>query len=215
MRSAQRVQGFTLVEVLIALSITVLVSAASYTGISAVISGAEQLQDSNTRLHEINRAFALLNRDLRQFVNRPVRDEFGANQAALGGGPLAFFPLMLTRGGWHNGQGLPRSDMQRVHYYVEDGSLWRAYYPVLDRAIDTEMLRLRLIDDVESLEFRFLDSLASLQVGRDLAIDTRDWERNWTSEPGTQNLREPPAAIEMRIELADLGELSRLYVLAL
>lgn len=206
-------RGFTLVEVLVALAITVFVAAASYTGISAVISGAEQLGKSNQRVREINAALATLDRDLRQFIDRPVRDEFGVDQPSLAGGPLAFFPLMLTRGGWHNTVDLPRSELQRVVYYLDEGALWRAYFPVLDRAIDTQMLRLRLVEGVESIEFRFLRDATTLQVARDLTVDTRDWERNWIAEPGGQNLLPPPAALEVRLELDDLGELRRFYAL--
>ena len=209
-----RQQGFTLVEVLIALAITAFVAAASYAGISTVITGAEQLRAAAERTRDINRAFMLLDRDVRQFINRPIRDEFGSNQPALVGGPLAFFPLSLTRGGWHNSLQLPRSEVQRVDYYLEDGALWRAYHPVLDRAVDVEPLTVMLLPGVDNLELRFLDAVENLQLDRNLVADTRNWARNWIGEPGVgAPVPPPPAAIELRIELADLGEIRRLYEL--
>jgi general secretion pathway protein J len=210
----RRARGFTLIEVLVALAITAFVAAAAYSGISTVLGGTEQLREAATRTRELNRALAIINRDLRQFVDRPVRDEFGERQPALSGGPLAWFPLTLTRGGWHNSLELPRSDLQRVHYYLEDGSLWRAYYPVLDRLANTPRLAVRLLDDVERIELRFLRDIERLRVDRDGVVDSSDWERNWVDEVGggTATLL-PPIAVELRLELADLGLLRRLYVL--
>lgn len=209
-----RARGFTLVEVLVATAITVVVAAAAYAGVSNVLAGAEQLRATGDRTREINRALGLVARDLRQFVNRPVRDEFGARQPALAGGPLALFPLSLTRDGWHNSLQVPRSDLQRVHYYVEDGALWRAYQVSLDRSIDAQLLRARLLDGVEELELRFLGSIDRLSVDRSLAVDTRDWARNWIADgSGDGALPLPPAALEMRLELSDLGQVRRLYAL--
>ncbi len=69
--------GFTLVEVLIAMAITALISVVAYTGLSSALSGAESLRSASGRAHNINQTWALLSRDLRQVVNRPVVDEFG------------------------------------------------------------------------------------------------------------------------------------------
>ena len=124
MVASARQQGFTLIEVLVALAITAFVAAAAYAGISAVLDGAGQLRSVAQRTEALERALGFLDRDLRQFVDRPVRDEFGEEQPALSGGPLAYFPLSLTRDGWYNTQQLPRSDLQRVHYYLEEGALW-------------------------------------------------------------------------------------------
>ena len=209
----RRQHGFTLIEVLIAVAISAIVAAASYSGIATVLNGSEQLRAAGDRTRDLNRALDLLDRDLRQFINRPVRDEFGELQPAIAGGPLAFFPLSLTREGWHNGQQRPRSDLQRVHYYLEDGALWRAYHRSLDRVVDAQLQRVRLLDDVDSIELRFLESADQLQVDRDLVVDTLRWERNWLGDPGIETPRDPPAALELRLQLADLGELRRLYVL--
>ena len=208
-----REQGFTLIEVLIAVAISAVVAAASYSGIATVISGSEQLREASHRTRDLNRALGLLDRDLRQFVNRPVRDEFGDLQPALAGGPLAFFPLSLTREGWHNGLQQPRSELQRVHYYLEDGALWRAYHLTLDRVVDVQLQRVRLLDGVDELELRFLERIDTLQADRDMVIDTDPWERNWAASPGGQSPLAPPVALELRFQLADLGELRRLYVL--
>jgi general secretion pathway protein J len=209
-----RESGFTLIEVLIALAITAFVAAASYTGISSVLSGAEQLRLTGERTRDINRAMSLLDRDLRQFSNRPVRDEFGQMQPALAGGPMALFPLSLTREGWHNSLGQPRSELQRVHYYLEEGSLWRGYYISLDRAVDAQKLEVEILSGVSDIELRFLESLQGLELSQNLEVDTRSWRRNWFAEVGASTaLPAPPEALELRLVLEDLGEIRRLYAL--
>jgi general secretion pathway protein J len=157
----------------------------------------------------------MISRDLRQFVNRPVRDEFGELEPALSGGELARFALSLTRSGWHNPGGYPRSNLQRVNYRLEDDALWRDTYTVLDRSGNTEPTTVLLLDDVEDLRLRFLGSLEQFEPGSSGdALDTSDWAENWvsdTSVPG-QELA-PPVALEINVQLGDWGEMRRLYAL--
>lgn len=209
-----RASGFTLVEVLVALAITAFIAAASYSGISSVLGGAQQLRSASERTRDLNRTLSLINRDIRQFANRPVRDEFGLLQPALTGGPLAPFPLSLTREGWSNSVGQPRSELQRVYYYLEDDALWRAYYAILDRAVDSEPQRVELLPGVVAFDLRFLDSLERLEVDRDLIVDTRGWFTDWVAVPaaGAEPVA-PPVALELRLELDGLGEIRRMYEL--
>jgi len=209
-----RARGFTLIEVLIALAITGFVAAAAYTALSTVISGVESTRNTAQRTYEINRAFMVISRDLRQFIYRPVRDEFGESEPALSGGIASRFLLSFTRAGWHNPNELQRSNLQRVNYLWEEDTLWRESYSVLDRSGDTQPNRVRLLDDVVAVSLSFLDATTSLRLGRGSDIETRDWTENWivdTSRPG--ELPPPPAAVELTIELDDLGELRRLYAL--
>ena len=207
--------GFTLVEVLIALGITAFVSVIAYTSLSAVLSGAERLRENTDRSYEINRAFMILSRDLRQFVDRPVRDEFGEREPGLTGGLLARFPLSFTRTGWHNPNGYPRSNLQRVNYRLEDDALWRDSYTVLDRAASTEPTSVLLLEGVDEIQLRFLAGLDQLQVSsRGLNIDTSDWTENWVADTSAPSASlAPPTAVEIMLQLDDWEEIRRLYAL--
>jgi general secretion pathway protein J len=207
-------RGFTLIEVLIAMAITAFVSLLSYQTLSTALTGIDAARSESDRLHEINRAFNVLSRDIRLISNRPVRDEFGMLASAVSGGELARDPLRLTRSGWHNSTGAPRSTLQRVAYRLEEDRLLRLTYPVLDRTTAIEPTETVLIEDVEELAFRFLPSVNVVEVNRDQTIDRRFWQDNWVADVGfTDKLIEPPAAIEVRITLSDWGELERLYVM--
>jgi general secretion pathway protein J len=212
----KRTTGFTLVEVLIALAITALVATIAYTGLSTVMTGAERLRDNADRIYELNRAFMILSRDLRQFTARPVRDEFGDIEPAFTGGELARFELSFTRTGWYNPNNHPRSTLQRVNYRLEDEGLWRDTYPVLDRAANTEPESALLLDGVESIHVVFLGSLETLQIEPGSgAVDTRNWVENWVSDnSGVQGaVLAPPSAVEITLQLKGWGEMKRLYAL--
>jgi len=208
-------RGFTLVEVLIALAITALVAAVAYSSLSRVLDGMESTRRVTSRTYEVNRAWMILSRDLAQFVARPIRDEFGAVEPALQGGPAARFALSFTRTGWHNPNGVARSNLQRVNYRLEDNTLWRDIYPVLDRAPDTEPLSVALLEGVESLEFGFLDATGNVQAVNDSAqLETRDWPESWVADTSNPDAElAPPVALEVRLTLEDWGEMRRLYAL--
>ena len=211
-----RTAGFTLIEVLIALAITAFVAAIAYTSLATVMTGVESTRQTAERTYAINRAWMIISRDLRQFVARPVRDEFGEQEPAIQGGTAARFTLSFTRSGWHNPAQHPRSNLQRVNYRVEDEALWRDSYPVLDRAGDTAAQSVKLLDDVEYLEPVFLASLGGLEsAGEEMTVDTRNWVESWvvdTSAPGADLA--PPVAVEIRLQLTDWGEIRRLYELS-
>ena len=213
-RSNASAAGFTLVEVLIAMAITALISVVAYTGLSSALSGAESLRSASGRAHDINQTLALLSRDLRQVVNRPVVDEFGQVVPALMGGGMAREPLSLTRAGWHNSSAAPRSTLQRVRWWLEDERLWRGYFPALDRTAGMETVEIAILEGVERFELRFLPALSAVESDRNDVIDRRDWRDSWIvdlSQPG--QMPSPPAAVEVLMEVAGLGELRRTYVL--
>jgi general secretion pathway protein J len=214
-QAARPTGGFTLIEVLIAMAITAFVSTIAYTSLSTVLTGVESTRQVSDRTYEVNRAWMIISRDVRQFVMRPIRDEFGESEPAMTGGPAARFALSFTRAGWHNPNEHLRSNLQRVNYRFEDNALWRDSYPVLDRAGDTSANSVKLLEGVEYMELAFLDSLASVEtVGDGIKLDTRNWAQSWvvdTSNPGVELA--PPVAIQIRLQLDDWGEMQRLYEL--
>jgi general secretion pathway protein J len=210
-----RSRGFTLIEVLIALSITAFVATIAYTSLSSVISGVESTREAATKTYELDRALMIFSRDIRQFVARPIRDEFGQFEPALSGGLLARSMLSFTRSGWHNPRNHPRSNLQRINYLVEDDALWRESYLVLDRVGDTQPQRVKLLDGVQEMSVGFLGTYGQVEAGNDGKIlDSSNWAENWIVDTSTPGLElKPPVAIEVRLLLEDWGEIRRLYEL--
>ncbi len=210
-----RQTGFTLLEVLIALAVTAVVGALAYGSLTAAMDSADGLRDSADRVTEVERAFTLISRDIRQFVPRSVRDEFGQHEPALAGGPVNRFPLTLTRGGWFNPNQQPRSQLQRVNYVLDGDALWRESYPVLDRAPDTEATEVLLLEGVEDFRLEFLGRIQDLQVQSDgVSVERRNWSENWVADVGQPgSVIPPPVALAVILQLEDLGEVYRLYEL--
>ncbi len=202
-------RGFTLIEVLIAMAATMLILSAAYGTFSTLLNGLEVLRRATDATHELNRAWMFVGRDLRQFINRPIRDEFGDVESALWGGELAADSLILTRTGWHNGRDQLRGSMERVRYQLEDGTLYRDSYAVLDRTDVNEPRQVALLSNVERFELRFLDPQATIQPGGEW--DTDRWPLNWGVNNRETGLVNPPAAVLVTLDIEGLGEIQRLY----
>jgi general secretion pathway protein J len=122
------------------------------------------------------------------------------NVSTLNGAAL---PLVsFTRGGWTNPAGLPRPELQRVSYSIENGALMRSYTPELDATLADVPIKRKLVDHVKSFSLRFMDA-------------GHNWQTQWpvltTVAAGQQDmtLRWRPVAVEVTIELEDWGILMR------
>jgi len=114
--------------------------------------------------------------------------------------------VTLTRGGWTNLAGIQRSELQRVTYMLDQGTLTRAYYPVLDATASVALVQRPLLDHVRRFSLRFMDA-------------GRQWRSDWpATELGTvaqkQSLRFRPVAVEITLELDDWGTLVRVVEIA-
>lgn len=204
-----RSRGFTLIEVLIAMAITAMVAAMAFASLDSTLDSVEGLREQGERISEVNRAWSLISRDLNHFMNRPVRNEFGSWNSPLMGGEVADQTLAFTRGGWHNTTGRVRSNLQRVRYVLEDTTLYREHFLVLDRTSESEPLRVALLEGVNRVEYRFLGTATELRQGD---FDTENWPEVWAIG-GSGEPAPAPAALEIRLELEDWGEVRWLYEL--
>lgn len=190
-------RGFTLLELLVAVAVFAVLSTMAYAGLNTVLTASEQTRRQAERLQALQLTFTVMQRDLLQFVDRPARDQYGdARPAIETNGPEGGL-LSLTRGGWRNPTGQLRSHLQRVSYGIEDEQLVRVSWFMLDRPNDDEAREVDLLGEVDGLEVRMLDRSGT-------------WHDDW---PPLQPQDEPPAAVEVVLEVADWGELRRLFAL--
>ncbi len=155
MRSARPAleAGFTLVEMMIALFIFGLITAAGVTLLS--LSARTQLLSDRLlgELGELRRTSALLTADLGQAAPRLYRDRDGRPQRAFAGG-AGDAPVLLAfvRRGWDRGEG---SALQRVGYRLRGGRLERLSFARVDGG--GEAIVVPLIDGVTALTLRYRD----------------------------------------------------------
>lgn len=193
----RRERGFTLLELVVALAVFAVVSAAAYGGLRIVLDARAATMHHQERLARLQTAMALFGRDVGQIVPREVRDRFGDKKLAVVAQNSA---VEFTHAGWRNPAGLTQSNLQRVAYRLVEGKFVRFHWKVLDRAHDSEPTERVLLDGVSEFEFKFLDH-------------QRSWHSQWPP-PETDAGTELPIALEVVLHLGDWGAIRRLIRLA-
>lgn len=190
--------GFTLIEVLVAMAVFAVLSALAYMTLGQTLSNAEMLTERMDRLQSVQRTMSLLSTELLQAAPRSIRGDLGDTQPALISDFGAAFALQLTHNGWPNSAGVPRSTQQRTAYRIEDDELIRYHWNVLDRTANNIAVATVLLDNIESLTFRFLQ-----QNG--------EWTEQWppTSGQPSSDTNLLPRAVTIVLVLPDEGELTR------
>ncbi|VAW78791.1 hypothetical protein MNBD_GAMMA14-2510 [hydrothermal vent metagenome] len=201
-------RGFTLLELLVALSIFAAIGVMAYTGLANVMRQQTQTEVYADRMQDLQLAYQVLERDFEQFVDRGIRNEFGDVLPPLIAGG-SYSGVEFTRAGYPNPAGYLRSNLQRVAYLVDDDRLVRRSWRVLDRSQDSLPDQQVLIERVQGFSLRYLD-------------DTKNWQQNWppatslTAPAGTTPAGVPPVtkwpqAVEVELSLEDLGVLKWIY----
>ncbi|HEY5680217.1 MAG TPA: type II secretion system minor pseudopilin GspJ [Pseudomonadales bacterium] len=195
--TARRQDGFTLLEMLVVFSVFAVLGVVASQIVGRVLGNQQILSERGERLAEIQRAMEIIQRDVMQVSSRGVRDQLGdpMDPLMIGADGLMEF----TRTGWRNPLGRRRAELQRVTYMMQDGDLYRAYWPVLDRAADTEPNLQQLLRGVEQIEFFAVDLDGNEHSFWPL-LDRSD------SESGSSL-----GAIMMRIDLNPFGIVERLW----
>ena len=196
-------RGFTLIEVLVALAVFGVLSALAYMTLGQTLSNADMLTERMNRLQAIQRTMNYLSTEFMQAAPRSIRADLGQFEPALQSSFASDFALQITHGGWPNSAGVPRSTQQRTAYRVEDEELVRYHWNVLDRTANNLPVATILLDDLESLTFRFLQF-------------NGDWVDQWppVNTQTSSNSTMLPRAVEITLVLPDEGELRRIVEVA-
>lgn len=183
-----KTEGFTLVEMLVALSIFALLSIAGVSLLSFSIDSRQRSGERLDTLASLVRTRSLLSADLAQATPRLWRDENGLRRPAFSGGA----GLELVRSGWRNDGGAPRSSLQRVSYRLEGDRLERISAPMVDGAAPNPPAV--LLNGVKALRLRYHAGGA--------------WRDDW--QPVTADAL--PDAVEVTIESTALLPLRQIFV---
>ena len=200
-----KVAGFTLLELLVAITVFAVMSVMAYGGLNHIIAASEQSQAALEQLQRLQKAVSLLDRDFSQLRQRDIRDEYGQRQPWLKTAVDQDRLVEFTRGGRLNPAQLPRSSLVRVGYRLDEDRLLRLQWRDLDRAPGSEPRETTLLEGVDAVELRFLD-----QNG--------EWHDDWpplagitTNADGSSGNSLTLSAIEFRLSLTEIGEIRRLY----
>lgn len=206
MTPSAREQGFTLMEVLIAVTITSVIGLGVWQLIGSVVNSRDRVNELAVQFEDIQKVMLLLERDIVQIVNRPARDLYGDFQTALTSRDEGY-ALLLTRQGWRNPLGLRRSELQRVGWEYSGSELRRHYWPAVDQGQDDSSRTVLLLDDVQAFDIQFLDA-----SGNRLA----QWPEEAVLAEQVAGQRQDvplPRGIEITLEHEQFGELTRIFSL--
>lgn len=185
-------RGFTLVEMLVALSIFAVIAAMGVGLLRSSVDTQDAVQERLKAMGGINRLRAVMANDLAQAVQRSTRGPAGEAVPAFIGSSTGF---AFVHGGAGSQDGGPRPAIERVAY-ARVGNEWRrATQPMLDGTALGEGDR--LIADVASVAVRYRD-------------ERGNWSEVWSSEPGDRL----PRAVEVRMARTGREALTMLFLTA-
>jgi len=188
------VRGFTLIEVLIAVTVFAVLAGAVYFSLNLLADAAFTQRQRSAELADMQRALARMDADLRQIATRPARAADGTLQPALAGSRDR---IVATRTGWLNPQQHKRSELQRFGWSSDARGLIRSSWPVTDLVPATRGVEERVLTDAVQLEFAFLNPGGQ-------------WLERW---PETEDLQGLPRAVRYRINGGRFGAIERVIVL--
>ncbi len=119
-------KGFTLVEMLVALLVFSLLSAAGVAVLGFAADNRAVVRERMDEIAALQSARALIKTDLEQVADRRTRADGGAPGRSLTGGESAAAPVLaFTRRGWDNPDAAPRASLQYVEYRLVEDRLER------------------------------------------------------------------------------------------
>jgi general secretion pathway protein J len=221
-----RSQGFTLLEVMIALVISALIAVMAFESLDAADAGATRTNEVLNEINRLDRAWQIIAADLRHVIPPAQADKnavFKAESLRSSGEDADQLVLLFKRRGWVNFSNLPRSDLQLVGYRVEEGKLWRDFVP--ERNLELSDIDLEeddgfhqlLLDGVEDVQLRMLHQGAITSRGKS-ALEEREFSEDWLQKwpDNTQqgaSAQDLPLAVEITIELKGVGSSVRLFAM--
>ena len=202
----QQQNGFTLLEILVAITIFTLIGIASNSVLTRVLDGDKISQQRFQQLQRMQRVMLTIERDFMQAANRPVRVEGENNEVVMSGGANIFDSeadgVGFVRAGWMNPQLiLPRSNMQTVAYRLIEGRLEKLYSHYVDNVVGYEPKVKVLLEDAVDFQVAFY-----LGPKQD-AEDNSNWGEVYTGAA-------LPEAIAVTITTDNFGTITRKFLMA-
>lgn len=191
-----RTDGFTLIEMLVALAVTSLLMVAGSTLLVQTLRSGNMVEQRTELIRDLDAAHSLLRDDLANATLRRTRAPNGLDTArAFSGGFSTLEPLMaFTRAGWPNPAGMePRGDLQRVEYFFRDGLLVRRAWLRPDPVYATPYSDRVLARGVTDLDIRFLNQ------------DT--WTLDWSGQ-----VDRLPQLVELTLVYGEGDELRQVFL---
>jgi general secretion pathway protein J len=182
-----RCPGFSLLEMLLAITVFALVAAAAYGILNSMTAAAAAQETAAARLREVQLTVARLEREIHQALSAGMLSDGTARPGLQGGTELMELDYLSPAPGG--------PAIRRMQYRYEDGVLYRV--PLRNGATLRSATRApALLQGVSRLAFSYRGPAG-------------DWRPEWNAaSPG-----ELPAALRLEMEIDRFGHLERLFEL--
>jgi general secretion pathway protein J len=233
MKHSNSQQGFTLLEVLIAVTITAIIGVGAS---QLLISGADTKQGLAVRSIEIKnlqRMDLFMRKDFSQIAGRQANDIYGDLSLAVTseGDNLIEFSYSGVPSELFNPD-KKQSNILRAgyairpldHQYCEDAQsinpdqpvdddsncFVRIFWPVLDITSNTQPVIQVLLDDTKEASFQFRGLLLDL-VDDQNSIRSNDWQEDWPPVSMAQNMVADLVQIKFKLTTKSYGDIERIF----
>lgn len=213
-----RAQGFTLLEVLVAMVISVIIGIMAFRSFDGASNAAEETQKVLADINQLDRVWQTLDNDLFHVLPVDNNVPFYGESLKSKGKDASQMLLGFKRGNWVNFANRPRSDIQIVSYRLEEGKLYRDFLPESNRPVaeidmERQAFHQLLLEGVEDVQLRFLYGAMVASDGQSVLTGTdytEDWLQVWpdSTRSGAAGI---PLALEVSITLEGEGPSVRLY----
>jgi general secretion pathway protein J len=222
MPNHSRLQGFTLLEILVALLVLAIIATMGVVGLQAMITTDSRQETITDQFAELQFAYLLIQRDLAQVIQRPIIDSANEQRPAFFGisateRGLPFDVslqgnvfLDFTRDGVANPQQLnTRTTLQRLSYTFDDtGKVRRYSWLTLDRVPGSVFLEHDLLAEITDLKLTYFDRFGQqFNQWATQVLAPPTWLDNY------QSMAVLPAAMEWRFQHARYGEITWLFLM--
>jgi general secretion pathway protein J len=154
-----KIKGFTLIELIVALSIFAVMSVLSYKGLTSLIQTKERVSVEDEKWQQLIVFFDRIELDLKQSVNRSITDRDGILEPAFIGRPNYAgdygAQLIFSRFGDREQTGF-LMDTRRIAYRLKDGAVELLIWPSTDAAPNSKPEIFKVLPHVAQIYFTYL-----------------------------------------------------------
>lgn len=207
--------GFTLIEVLVALAIFALIGVASVSVVSNVANAQKETERSLAALQQLQLAMLTIERDFRQAIPRAMNLDRDTGQLVILGGEGEYESQrhgigFVRNGNINPGLMLPRSTLQPVIYLVEDGALIRRHLNFVDSVSGTEPKQRILLERIMEFDIEYLPPVnqGAMTLQTRIAPGAQPATMEWVESYRGAAL---PRAFKVIIVHQHLGRIERIF----